>query len=162
MAKIEFENKTSLRNSDLPEINKLTAANINEIKASVNNLYDNPSSGELQDFIIFSSGPVDNDSISLRKQNTLINSKPWYKYQESAIISYNQTNGTWELIVNNVVLLTIESTNDTPVGGEWIDVATSDLVSVSIEFIEGSIQQVVEVLAAAIIELGRKVDSLDS
>jgi hypothetical protein len=45
MAKIEFENKTSLRNSDLPEINKLTAGNINEIKASVNYLYDNPEAG---------------------------------------------------------------------------------------------------------------------
>jgi hypothetical protein len=45
MAKIEFENKTSLRNSDLPEINKLTAGNINEIKASVNAIYDNPDTG---------------------------------------------------------------------------------------------------------------------
>lgn len=45
MAKIEFEDKTSLRNSDIPEVNKLTAANINEIKASVNNLYDNPVFG---------------------------------------------------------------------------------------------------------------------
>jgi hypothetical protein len=67
MAKIEFENKTSLRNSDIPEINKLTAANINEIKESVNNLYDNPlSAGRVYKAVISQSGtnPIELDVIT--------------------------------------------------------------------------------------------------
>lgn len=42
MAKIEFENKVTFNGSQLPEINKCTAGNLNEIKESVNFLYDNP------------------------------------------------------------------------------------------------------------------------
>ncbi len=42
MAKIEFENKVTFNSSQLPEINKCTAGNLNEIKDSVNFLYDNP------------------------------------------------------------------------------------------------------------------------
>ena len=40
MAKITFSAKTDNQTSELPEINKITAANINEIKNSVNELYD--------------------------------------------------------------------------------------------------------------------------
>jgi hypothetical protein len=41
MGKIEFENKESLQQSQLPEKRKLTAGNVNEIKDSVNWIYDN-------------------------------------------------------------------------------------------------------------------------
>jgi hypothetical protein len=41
MAKIEYENKVTFTSSQLPEINKCTAPNLNEIKESVNWLYDN-------------------------------------------------------------------------------------------------------------------------
>ena len=40
MAKITFSAKTDNQTSELPEVNKITAANINEIKNSVNDLYD--------------------------------------------------------------------------------------------------------------------------
>ena len=40
MAKITFTNKEDNRVLDLPEINKVTASNMNEIKTSVNALYD--------------------------------------------------------------------------------------------------------------------------
>ena len=40
MAKITFSTKSDNQTSVLPEINKVTAANINEIKNSVNALYD--------------------------------------------------------------------------------------------------------------------------
>lgn len=40
MTKITFSAKTDNQTSELPEINKITAANINEIKNSVNDLYD--------------------------------------------------------------------------------------------------------------------------
>lgn len=41
MAKITFTNKVDIKVSELPEINKITASNVNQIKSSVNNLYDN-------------------------------------------------------------------------------------------------------------------------
>ena len=41
MAKITFTNKTDNQTSALAEIYKVTAANVNEIKTSVNDLYDN-------------------------------------------------------------------------------------------------------------------------
>jgi len=40
MAKINFTNKTDNQTSELAEIYKVTAANVNEIKTSVNALYD--------------------------------------------------------------------------------------------------------------------------
>ena len=40
MAKITFTNKTDNQTSALAEIYKVTAANVNEIKTSVNDLYD--------------------------------------------------------------------------------------------------------------------------
>ena len=40
MAKITFTNKTDNQTSELAEIYKVTAANVNEIKTSVNDLYD--------------------------------------------------------------------------------------------------------------------------
>lgn len=40
MAKIGFEDKVSVTTNGLPEKNKVTAGNINEIKSSVNDLYD--------------------------------------------------------------------------------------------------------------------------
>lgn len=40
MAKINYNTKEDLRALDVPEVNKVTAANMNEIKASVNALYD--------------------------------------------------------------------------------------------------------------------------
>jgi len=40
MAKINFQSKIDNQISELPEINKVTAANVNEIKTSVNSLYD--------------------------------------------------------------------------------------------------------------------------
>ena len=50
MAKINFDDKVSVRISGLPDINTVRAADLNEIKASVNWLYDNPSaSGTLQE-----------------------------------------------------------------------------------------------------------------
>lgn len=42
MAQIEFEDKQSFNPSPLPEVNKCTAENLNEIKDSVNFLYTNP------------------------------------------------------------------------------------------------------------------------
>jgi len=40
MAKIDYTNKVDNQVSELPSINKVTAADMNEIKASVNELYD--------------------------------------------------------------------------------------------------------------------------
>lgn len=40
MAKITFTNKTDNQTSELAEIYKVTAANVNEIKTSVNAIYD--------------------------------------------------------------------------------------------------------------------------
>lgn len=40
MAKIDYTNKVDNQVSELPFINKVTAADMNEIKASVNTLYD--------------------------------------------------------------------------------------------------------------------------
>lgn len=40
MGKITFDDKVKLKSSPLDEVNKLTADNINEIKTSVNALYD--------------------------------------------------------------------------------------------------------------------------
>ena len=40
MAKITYQNKVSASTNNLPEINKFTAANANEVKASVNALYE--------------------------------------------------------------------------------------------------------------------------
>jgi len=40
MAKITYTNKTDNQTSVLPAINKVTAADLNEIKTSVNNIYD--------------------------------------------------------------------------------------------------------------------------
>jgi len=40
MAKITYTNKTDNQTSALPDINKVTAADLNEIKTSVNDLYD--------------------------------------------------------------------------------------------------------------------------
>lgn len=42
MAQIEFEDKQSFNPSPLPDVNKCTAENLNEIKDSVNFLYTNP------------------------------------------------------------------------------------------------------------------------
>jgi hypothetical protein len=47
MAEIEFEDKQSFNPSPLPEVNKCTAENLNEIKESVNFLYTNPIEPEL-------------------------------------------------------------------------------------------------------------------
>lgn len=41
MAKIQFENKVATKQSSKPRINCITNEDINEIKASVNSLYDN-------------------------------------------------------------------------------------------------------------------------
>lgn len=53
MAKINFSDKVSVRTSSLPDINTVRAADLNEIKASVNFLYDNPvvSTDDLSDVI---------------------------------------------------------------------------------------------------------------
>lgn len=40
MAKVLFDDKVKFRISDLPEVNKLTSENVNEIKESINSLYD--------------------------------------------------------------------------------------------------------------------------
>ena len=40
MAKITYTNKTDNQTSALPDINKVTAADLNEIKTSVNDIYD--------------------------------------------------------------------------------------------------------------------------
>ena len=40
MAKINYTNKTDNQTSALPDINKVTAADLNEIKTSVNDIYD--------------------------------------------------------------------------------------------------------------------------
>jgi hypothetical protein len=40
MAKITYTTKEDRRTVDVPEVNRVTAANMNEIKASVNALYD--------------------------------------------------------------------------------------------------------------------------
>lgn len=40
MAKIAFDNKVDRRVLDVPDINKVTAEDMNEVKASVNALYD--------------------------------------------------------------------------------------------------------------------------
>lgn len=40
MARVEFEDKVAIRQSSLPEVNKITAQNINELKASINAIYD--------------------------------------------------------------------------------------------------------------------------
>ncbi len=40
MAKITYANKVYRRTTDVPEIYKITAGNMNEIKTSVNSLYD--------------------------------------------------------------------------------------------------------------------------
>ena len=41
MAKITYSTKVQSIENPLPEINKYTAANANEVKSSVNYLYDN-------------------------------------------------------------------------------------------------------------------------
>lgn len=45
MAVITFENKVALREVLIPRKNAITAEDINEIKESVNELYDNPVTG---------------------------------------------------------------------------------------------------------------------
>lgn len=45
MAKITFEDKVALREVLIPRKNAITAEDINEIKQSVNELYDNPAAG---------------------------------------------------------------------------------------------------------------------
>lgn len=47
MGKITYEDKASVRGSNLPRINSVTADDLNEIKESVNYLYDNGALGDL-------------------------------------------------------------------------------------------------------------------
>lgn len=59
MAKITYADKVSVNTNQLPEINKVTDANLNEVKQSVNDLYDEVGAGAVSDnLIVFSINTV--------------------------------------------------------------------------------------------------------
>lgn len=58
MAKITFTNKTDNQTSDLAEIYKVTAANVNEIKTSVNAIYDDQGGFAFYEDTATSTNPI--------------------------------------------------------------------------------------------------------
>jgi hypothetical protein len=58
MAKITFTNKTDNQTSALAEIYKVTAANVNEIKSSVNAIYDDQGGFALYEDTATSATPI--------------------------------------------------------------------------------------------------------
>lgn len=63
MAKITFDDKVSLTTNVLPRKNKVIDADINEIKTSVNELYDNPVIPKLNDVLYQKNTTSGNDII---------------------------------------------------------------------------------------------------
>ena len=58
MAKITFTNKTDNQTSALAEIYKVTAANVNEVKTSVNALYDDQGGFAFYEDVATASTPI--------------------------------------------------------------------------------------------------------
>ena len=63
MAQIEYEDKIATRDSNLPRKNSVTAEDLNEIKNSVNWLYENPP-GPSNDFL-WTIELVDNNTVTV-------------------------------------------------------------------------------------------------
>jgi hypothetical protein len=109
MAKITFTDKTTANTSPLPATQKLTSADANEIKASVNALYD--QAGFLPTFTAVVSGVTK----TYRQGTVLFNGKQYYFDVEENDPSNDvfqwvevggPTNGTWVLLVGGVTTST--------------------------------------------------------
>lgn len=105
MAKITFSAKTDNQTSELPEINKITAVNINEIKDSVNELYDSQGGWAFYEDSATSETPI---NLTANVWTDLTNDKAG----SGTITTYKPsfvTGDLWNSANNSIVLTEVES-----------------------------------------------------
>lgn len=105
MAKITFSEKTDNQTSELPEIYKITASNINEIKNSVNDLYDSQGGWAFYEDSATSETPI---NLTANVWTDLTNDKAG-----SGTITTHKpsfvTGDLWNSANNSIVLTEVES-----------------------------------------------------
>jgi hypothetical protein len=102
MAKINFEDKEATRSSTLPRKNKVTADDLNEIKSSVNFIYDNGVESK-KEYIALLRQTGTNDPTAFVLKNTLGGPVVWVRDSigryEVDLSSYGSTNDN--TLINN-------------------------------------------------------------
>jgi len=133
MAKIAYTNKVTLNTSGVAEINKVTAANMNEVKASVNALYDEFRYSTLAQFTTATSTTAytgtTNPTITAYTTGYLFQIKAHATSTGSATLNLNAIGakkwyttpttqaGTGDIVINTIYLVVYDASLDTANGG---------------------------------------------
>lgn len=160
MSEFKIQNsKSALKNSIFFDKNNNTLSYkdrnglVKAILDSTIEINNNNGVSELTDFLLVRRNDnVVEEYIPYRKQEGLVGGKAWYRFElyeaEPKTISYNDGDGTWELIASDIVQLTVVSNDDEPPSGTWDVVDPVGTTTVSIDLVTGTYQDIIELLSA--------------